>query len=108
MRLFIVFLGNNISSSEFKTKTKSNNVTCCTVECKFFCKYVINDVCNIIYVNGKINQESFAKKNNAKMPVKQLSNTFNANKRHASFAMPLQDIFVVAYKNKRYGNRNIR
>ena len=33
------------------------------------------------------------KKNNAKMPVKQLSNTCNANKRHASFAMPLQDIF---------------
>lgn len=40
------------------------------------------------------------KKNNAKMPVKQLSNICNANKRHASFAMPLQDIFC--YKNKRY------
>ena len=46
-----------------------------------------------MYVNWKITQESFAEKNNAKMPVKQLSNTFNANKRHASFAMPLQDIF---------------
>ena len=36
-------------SNEFKAKTKFNNVTCCTMQ--FFCKYVLNDVCNIIYVN---------------------------------------------------------
>ena len=38
------------------------------------------------------------KTNNAKMLVKQLSNTCNANKRHASFAMPLQDIFCGSVK----------
>ena len=35
------------------------------------------------------------------MPVKQLSNTCNANKRDASFAMPLQDIFSVSVQKYR-------
>ena len=60
MCLFIVSGGNNILSNKFRAKTKFNNVTSCTMQ--FFCKYVLNDVCNIIYVNSTITQESFERR----------------------------------------------
>ena len=54
MRLFIASKGNNILSNEFKTKTKVNNVTCCTMQ--LFCKYLLNDVWPIsIKVTSKKN-----------------------------------------------------